>query len=257
MGSIDGENLENVIKSKAKKYSNVCHGDYTNRDFIKAIKWLESQSGKNCVGDILINMGAVENRDLIKAIENQLLSESQIKEISEKDWPKLLLTSLLLGQIRHLPHVFSQSLEVVSELIGCECGSILLADNNRNSLIFTVVTGPHKNELKNLAIPIDKGIAGWVFCNGKHAIINEVSYDERFNDFVDKSLGFQTRSILAVPLVYGDRIIGVVEVVNKNDGIFNKRDVAILSIYSHQFVYTIDSILWTIDKIKEQHEYKK
>lgn len=71
--------------------------------------------------------------------------------------------------------------------------------------------------LKDIAIPTEGGIAGWVLENGRPVISNDVHNDERFYDVIDMISGVKTRSILAVPVAYEGEVIGVIEVINKNE----------------------------------------
>ena len=223
---------------------------YSNENIISIIDWIEETSGKDSISNVLLNLGAVGHKDLRNIYEKQLLPDEIINKITINDWPKILLISMLLGKIRFLPLIFTQVLEIINELLDCECSSILLADKTKNILKFIVATGPNSRELKGLEIPADKGVAGWVYTNKKFTIINEVNYDARFNDFVDKSFGFRTKSLLAVPLFFNEEIIGVIEAVNKKNKIFDSRDMAILTIFSHQFSFCLDTILWAQENIK-------
>ena len=67
---------------------------------------------------------------------------------------------------------------------------------------------------ESIEIPLGVGIAGWVAKEKQPLIVNDVMKDGRFFDAVDKSTGFVTRSILAVPVLYGDELLGVIEVLN-------------------------------------------
>jgi GAF domain-containing protein len=88
-------------------------------------------------------------------------------------------------------------------------------DEVRKELTFAVPTGGSGENVTELRVPADQGIAGWVLKNGKAAIVNDVKKDRRFYAQIDRGSGFSTRSILAVPLNIRDRAIGVVEVINK------------------------------------------
>ena len=75
-----------------------------------------------------------------------------------------------------------------------------------------------KEDLLWRPVPKGQGIAHWVASNMRPAIVNNASTDERFYDEFDTSNGFDTRSIVAAPLINGDKVMGVVEVLNKKDG---------------------------------------
>jgi signal transduction histidine kinase len=69
-----------------------------------------------------------------------------------------------------------------------------------------------------LRISTQSGIAGWVVRNGKPLIVNDVSQDERFNQKIDNTTGFVTKSIMCAPMIVQRKVIGVLEVLNKKDG---------------------------------------
>jgi len=76
----------------------------------------------------------------------------------------------------------------------------------------------HHTKLKDLAVPRDMGIVGWVAQNNEPVFTNDTANDERFSDAVDMISGFETHSILAVPVLYKTTVIGVLEAINKGMG---------------------------------------
>lgn len=73
-----------------------------------------------------------------------------------------------------------------------------------------------KQILEAIAIPKEGGIAAWVLENGRPVISNNVKEDERFYDVIDMISGVETRSLLAVPVMYEGEVVGVIEVINKS-----------------------------------------
>jgi len=114
-------------------------------------------------------------------------------------------------------------------LIDTEASSILLLDDSRRNLIFRTVSGDRSQIVKKQLIPIGQGIAGWVAQERKTVTINDVNADHRFTGQVDKVSGFVTRSILAVPMIFGDEFVGVCEVLNKRSQTFGPNDEFVLS----------------------------
>lgn len=100
--------------------------------------------------------------------------------------------------------------------VGASDGSLLLIDEDTDELVFAVVHGKARNQLTGFRQPIGEGIAGWVAANRKPAVVEDVTNDHRFSPRVDKTFDFQTRTIAGVPLIDDDRILGVIEAVNKN-----------------------------------------
>lgn len=97
-------------------------------------------------------------------------------------------------------------------------GSILVPDHRAQELVFSVVRGdePH-SKLVGRRLPHGEGIAGWAAETRRAVIVNNVTGDERFYPGVDRDLQYRTESVLAAPIIGGDRLLGVVELVNKRD----------------------------------------
>ena len=82
-----------------------------------------------------------------------------------------------------------------------------------------------------MRISMHEGIAGWIVKTGQPAIVEDVKKDDRFSDRLDKVSAFETRSIIGVPLKTKNKVIGVIELVNKLNGeLFTSLELKILSI---------------------------
>lgn len=109
-------------------------------------------------------------------------------------------------------------MEKTADLIKAEGWSVLLFDHEQGELIFEAVAGEAGKKLLGLRLKVGQGVAGWVARYGQSLIVPDVSKDPRFYSGIDKKTKFITRSILCVPMRSRDKIIGVVEVVNKIGG---------------------------------------
>src|SRR5918995_1663102 len=133
---------------------------------------------------------------------------------SREQLSALLSISGLLTASIDLPALLKVIVTSVTKLLECEASSLFLIDPTGEQLILKVATGPVGGEIKELRLKIGDGIAGWVAKHRKSLIVNDPNHDPRFFPAVDKSTGFQTRSILAVPLMDHDQIVGVLEIFN-------------------------------------------
>ena len=133
---------------------------------------------------------------------------------SREQLSALLSISGLLTASIDLPALLKVIVTSVTTLLECEASSLFLIDPTGEQLILKVATGPVGGEIKELRLKIGDGIAGWVAKHRKSLIVNDPKHDPRFFPAVDKSTGFQTRSILAVPLMDHDQIVGVLEIFN-------------------------------------------
>jgi GAF domain-containing protein len=98
-----------------------------------------------------------------------------------------------------------------------------------------------RDELLGFRIPLDEGIAGWVVTNQEPAISNDVAQDERFSSAVDKHIKFRTQSLVALPLISRQKVLGVIELVNKfSKQPFDDQDVETLLLLAALAAMAID-----------------
>jgi len=119
-------------------------------------------------------------------------------------------------------------MDKTADLIKAEGWSVLLFDHDKQELVFEAAAGEAGKKLIGLRLKIGQGVAGWVAERRESLIVPDVTKDPRFYSGVDKKTKFTTKSILCVPMKSRDKIIGVVEVVNKIGGEpFNEDDLEI------------------------------
>jgi len=116
----------------------------------------------------------------------------------------------------------------VRNVIHCEASSVILYDGIRDSLVFYAASGLGAREIEGLTIPRGKGFAGWVFEHDEPVIIENASKDTRFYSGIDKITHLTTKSLICVPIKKQDKILGVIEGINKIGGSFSQRDLALL-----------------------------
>lgn len=113
-----------------------------------------------------------------------------------------------------IKHILTLALEAVSS----ENGTLMLVDEETRELVFVEVIGEARDALLHYRLKEKQGIAGWVVTNRKARLAEDVRKDPDFSTQVDGLTGFQSQSIICVPLVDGDRSIGVIELVNTSSG---------------------------------------
>jgi diguanylate cyclase (GGDEF)-like protein len=108
--------------------------------------------------------------------------------------------------------------------------SLLLVDESSHELVFDVVVSDVAEDLKGLRLPIGQGIAGWVAENREPVLAPDVSVDPRFSGSIDRQVGFETSSIVCVPVQIQDNLIGVMQLINgPEDEPFTGNDLLLLS----------------------------
>jgi signal transduction histidine kinase len=140
--------------------------------------------------------------------------------------------SQALFQSIDLDDLVETTLRIALEEVGAEAGSILLADPEKESLIFQYSIGD-KPVPRGTAILWDKGISGAVFQSGEARITNQADQDSSHLHQIDQATGFVTRDMITVPLRrWRGEPIGVLNVLNKRAGPLTNHDLGLLTIIS-------------------------
>ncbi|MGH7960385.1 MAG: diguanylate cyclase [Candidatus Binatia bacterium] len=147
------------------------------------------------------------------SLEPERSLEQQLHELTMVSELIRTLTSTL-----DLSGILRLVLDRIKTLTHAEALSLLLYDQERDELVFAATETLRENALVGMEVPIGQSIAGWVATTGRSELVTDVSQDPRFCPAVDLVTGFATRSLLAVPLASGDRVIGVIEVANRYGG---------------------------------------
>lgn len=128
-------------------------------------------------------------------------------------------------------------------VIRAEDGSLLLRDERSGELEFVLVHSQIQQELIGHRIPEDEGVAGWVARNKSPLIVNRPRQDPRFSDSVDSAFNFSTSGLVAVPMMTGDKLMGVIELLNKEDHTdFNNTDTLLLLILGQAAATALEEI---------------
>ncbi len=161
-----------------------------------------------------------ELRDELATLRSSIRALSALQELIQHMTPDTNLIELL-----------DDMLASTLAVLGVSDGSLLLLDEDSSELVFVVVRGEARDRLTSYRLPPGKGIAGWVVDNKNPLVVQDVSNDPRFYPRVDETLGFQTQTLACVPLLDGDRILGVIEAVNKiSDREFTAEDNDLLMV---------------------------
>ncbi|MBI3763855.1 MAG: response regulator [Chloroflexi bacterium] len=132
-------------------------------------------------------------------------------------------------------------LEESVDVFGAQGGSILLIDDASGDLVFQAATGPHTERLAGVHVPVGQGIGGWVAQHAEPTLVSDVRKDPRFYRGIDQTTGLTTTSIIAAPLMIKRKVIGVLELVNKIEGVFDEDDVALLQTLAQSSAVAVDN----------------
>lgn len=169
----------------------------------------------------------------VVAIENARLYESARQRAEE------------LGTINEIAQTITSSLDLdevirsvmkgINRILRVETGSLLLIDKETSELVFKITLQGDTEKLAPYRLKMGQGIAGWVAQQGEPLLVPDVQLDSRHYRAIDETVGFTSRSILCVPLIVKEKVIGVIEVINKLGGTsphseahFNENDLELL-----------------------------
>ncbi len=165
-------------------------------------------------------------------------------QVEQKDLKAILDINQKINSLTDVKSILEDISAYAGSLLGAEGASILLVDRQTGDLHFEVAFGENAESLYNLTVPKGKGIAGTVALTGKHIIVNDTQRDERFYKGIDAKTNLTTRSLLAVPLIHGENIVGVLEVINASDaGGFSTDHVSIITQFAEQAAIAISNAL--------------
>jgi diguanylate cyclase (GGDEF)-like protein len=118
----------------------------------------------------------------------------------------------------------------IKQFFDPEHWSLLRLDHTSDELYFIYIKGSDIGQLKQFRLKVGEGIAGTVAQTGKSVFVRDARSDSRFSDKVDKLINFNTRSIIAVPLIHRGVTYGVIEIVNtEKEHLFSEDEHFILS----------------------------
>jgi len=138
------------------------------------------------------------------------------------------LRPLILSQ--PTDQALEQMIVEVKSLLGAEGASVLRCTSGSNRLIFAAVATPEAKSLIGTKLPANAGIANWALQDHRAVWLNEVQGNPNFYGGIDAQTGLITYSILAVPMLFQEKPMGVIEVVNKIDAPFTSEDAKILQL---------------------------
>jgi len=139
--------------------------------------------------------------------EDELVRLSYFIDIAKSISQSNSIDAILTEVMAHINNIFSP-----------KNWSLLLKEKDKDELRFVIVNGDIKHPLLNKTLPINEGVAGWIASNNESMIIDDVKNNSHFSDRFDKNLDFETTSIIGVPLSSGNKVFGVIELINKING---------------------------------------
>jgi signal transduction histidine kinase len=146
-----------------------------------------------------------------------------------------------LASTLELDGLLKRIVQAAADLSQAEAASILLYDERKQQLYFESATNLEEPLMRGLIVPVDGSIAGWVVTHRQPIIISEAQKDPRHFGNIAKVTNVTTTSMLGVPLVAKEKVIGTLEAINKQNGQFTEEDQNVLMALAAQAAVAIEN----------------
>jgi GAF domain-containing protein len=174
--------------------------------------------------------GGDDRDDRLAAVERLLVAAAERVEVATRLDPP------------GLDRILRSIVEATVLLFDAEAASIALLEEG-GRLRFRVAAGARGEGVVGLTVEPGEGVAGYVAATGQPMALADVGADPRFGRATAQATGYMPRSLLAVPLELDDRVIGVLEVLDRRgDKPFDLADVARAGVFARQAAVAIDVV---------------
>lgn len=130
--------------------------------------------------------------------------------------------------------------EATARIFGAVAAAIALVTEDGQELEFKVAYNIINQNIVGMRFPVASGIAGHAAQTGQPLVVSSADQDERFNRSFAEQSGYIPKSIIAVPLILDEQVIGVIEALDKVSGEnFDQEDVALMTLFAHQAAFSI------------------
>ncbi len=173
--------------------------------------------------------------DYIKQLENKIATLTRLVEVNT------VLNGALLSSAPRLEALLGYIMDAAAEITDCEAASILLWRPATQELFFASTTTDNEQAraLIGKPVPLDS-IAGTIFSQRRPVQVDDAMNDPRHYNKVDQEIQFVTRSLLGVPMISKQKVIGVLEVVNKRTMPWTEADTQNLQVLADEAAVVIE-----------------
>jgi GAF domain-containing protein len=131
--------------------------------------------------------------------------------------------------------------EAARAIFSARAASIFLHDEETDELVFEAAAGEGGGDLIGTRIPSGTGIAGWVLVTRQSLVLNDLADDPRFARDVAERTGYVPSALMAVPLLYEERALGVLQVLDpRQDERSGLAEMELLGLFANQAAIALD-----------------
>jgi GAF domain-containing protein len=131
--------------------------------------------------------------------------------------------------------------EVARAIFSAKASSVFLLDEESDELVFEAVAGEGEDSLIGRRLPSSTGIAGWVLVTRQPLVVEDVTADPRFARDAAESTGYVPKGLMAVPLLYDERALGVLSVLDRpQNARFTLHEMDLLGLFANQAAIALE-----------------
>ena len=147
----------------------------------------------------------------------------------------------VLGSEDQYRALLQSIVDVARAIFKAKASSILLLDEEADELVFEAAADEASEALIGKRFPSSTGIAGFVLVSRQPLVIEDVLTDPRFSRETAESTGFVPKGLMAVPLLHEERVLGVLEVLDRpQDTKFTLAEMGLLGLFANQAAIALD-----------------
>jgi len=145
----------------------------------------------------------------------------------------LAATTVTVAAVGSHSQLLELIVQIAARVIRAATASMLLLDRTTQELVFTVAFPHRVTDLASFRVPVGEGIAGLVAMTGQPMAISDARGDPRHASPIAEQTGYLPNSLLCVPLVFADEVVGVLELMDKEGAsAFDNADVETLGLFA-------------------------
>jgi len=156
-------------------------------------------------------------------------------------YQRLVEISRDLASTLDLHTLLNRIVQAAADLSSAEAASILLYDEANQRLYFEAANNLDQPLMHGLSVPVDSSIAGWIVTERRPIIITDTQKEPRHFGEVGRATKVKTTSLLGVPLITKDKVVGALEAINKLNGEFTEEDQNVLLALGAQAAVAIEN----------------
>ena len=147
----------------------------------------------------------------------------------------------VMGADHAYRELLQATVEVARAIFKAKASSVFLLDEETDELVFEAVAGEGADTLVGQRFPSSTGVAGWVLITRQPLVVDDLTKDTRFSREAAESTGYVPRGLMAVPLLAEDKVLGVLEVLDRpQDSAFTLAEMDLLGLFGNQAAIALE-----------------